>query len=450
MRGNRSFVSTEEYRARRRSLAAELQQNAIAIVPGRTQTGAFDIFRQNNEFYYLSGVDVPQAYMVIVGVSGLTTLYLPPRDKKMERSEGVSWNADQAERVRAETGIDRVGHYADLESDLAGSEIVYCPQLPGEGRQMCRDTMTHASKARAADPWDGGQSREGRFASELVRRIPGVELRELLPLLDRMRGCKSTAEIELMRQAGEMTALAVREAMKSTRAGCFEYQLAAVAEYVFRVNGALGGAYRPIVASGQNIWNAHYYRNNCPLLSGDLVLMDYAPDIGYYTSDIGRMWPVNGVYAPWQRELYGFIVQYHQALLGSIRPGLLAGEIENEAAQVMRPIAEKTNWSRPAFRKAALATLDFHGHLSHGVGMAVHDVWNYRQEPLKPGVVLALDPQMWVAEEELYIRVEDTVAITEDGFENLTAAAPLELDEVERLMQEPGLLERLSTDVQID
>ncbi|MEO2023896.1 MAG: M24 family metallopeptidase, partial [Pirellulaceae bacterium] len=291
-------------------------------------------------------------------------------------------------------------------------------------------------------PWDGRESREEQFMANVAGSVPDAVIRDVVPLLDELRGCKSRQEIELMRIAGKLSAQAVTEAMRCTVPGCWEYQLASVAEYVFRVNGADGGAYRPIVAGGENIWNAHYYRNHCQLAEGDLVLMDYAPDYQYYTSDIGRMWPVSGKYSPQQRELYGYIVNYHKTLLGLIRPGVMAEDVENEAAEIMRPIVEQTVWSQDSFCKGAEATLEFRGHLSHGVGMAVHDVWNYRQEPLKPGVVLALDPQMWIQEQEIYIRVEDTVVVTEDGVENLTADAPLELDHVESVIQEHGMLQK--------
>jgi len=147
------------------------------------------------------------------------------------------------------------------------------------------------------------------------------------------------------------------------------------------------------------------------------------------------MWPINGTYAPWQRELYGFIVEYHKAVLGCIRPGATADQIHAEAAARMAPVVERAAFSKPAYAAAARRTLDFKGHLSHGVGMAVHDVGNYQAGPLRPGAVFAVDPQMWVPEERLYIRVEDTVAVTEGGIENLTRAAPLELDDVEALMR---------------
>ena len=169
--------------------------------------------------------------------------------------------------------------------------------------------------------------------------------------------------------------------------------------------------------------------------------MDYAPDVGNYTCDIGRMWPVNGRYSDVQRELYGFVVQYHKILLRLIRPGLTTDQIYRAAESEATPIVESTNWSKPIYRKAAQDVLTYDRHLTHPVGMAVHDVGEYRDRPMQSGVVLALDPQMWVPDEQLYIRVEDTVVITDTGVENLTDAAPLELDDVEQIMKEPGVYE---------
>ena len=442
MAGGAAFTQ-QEYGDRRRRLAAELENDSVAVLAGRIDTGAFDIFRQNNELFYLCGVDVPQTYLLIEGQAGNSTLYLPGRDANMERSEGAVLNSDDPDSARVETGVEHVRNYDQLAKDLAGRNLVYTPLAPGEGKQMCRDTVGHGREANRLDPWDGSPSREEAFLGGLQDNNSDAEVRDLLPHLDRLRGCKSDAEVDVMRVAGALAAAAVKEAIQSTATGLYEYQLAAVAEYIFRVNGAQGGAYRPIVASGKNIWNAHYYRNNQVLRDGDLVLMDYAPDYSCYTSDIGRMWPVNGVYSPWQRELYGYIVAYHKVLLGLIRPGCMALEVEEEAAALMRPVVEDTPWSKASFRQAALNTLDFHGHLSHGVGMAVHDVWNYREEPLRPGVVFAVDPQMWDQQEQLYIRVEDTVVVTESGCENLTAAVPLELDDIENLMADPGLLQQV-------
>jgi Xaa-Pro aminopeptidase len=437
-----SDFHTEEFAKRRARIAWEIGTDAAAVLRGGISTGAFDIFRQTNEFYYLSGVEVPHACLLIGGGTGNTTLYLPHGDAHASESEGRELNADEADAAVSITGVQEVKPLDALVKDLEQRNLIYTPFSPGEARMQCRDTLLAARKLRHTDPWEDPHSAEERFRERIALASPGIEIRDLSPILDRHRLIKSPAEIAVMRRAGHLTALAVLEAMRSTSPGILESQLGAVAEYIYLANGAKGGGYRPIIASGEMIWSAHYFRNNRKLQEGDLVLMDYAPDVGCYTSDIGRIWPVSGRYYDWQRELYGFIVEYHKVLLDTIRPGHTAADIHAEAAEQMRPVVESTRWSKPTFEAAARKTLEFKGHLSHPVGMAVHDVGNYHEGPIQPGTVFALDPQMWVPEERLYIRVEDTVVVTETGIENLTSLAPLELDHVERTILQTGLLER--------
>jgi len=427
-----------EFRQRRHQIAQAIGSGAVAVLQGAPESGAFDVFRQANEFFYLSGVEVPHAYLLIRGTSGESTLYLPRHDPKHERSEGAMLHADEPETVARITGIENIKPLESLKDDLACGSIVFTPFAPAEGRLVCRDTAQHALSSRARDPWDGRESSEQRFRELLQRTCAIKSVRDLSPTLDALRIIKSEAEISVMREAGRLSAIGVMEAMRCSRPGAFEYELATTAEYIFAVHGARGSGYRPIVASGRNIWNAHYYRNNCKLRAGDLVLMDCAPDYCNYTSDIGRMWPVDGTYQPWQRELYGFIVEYHQTLLSKIRPGVTAAQIHQECAAHMAPLIQNMHWTKPSFKHAAEETLRFQGHLSHGVGMAVHDAGNYQTGVLRPGMVFAVDPQMWVKEEALYIRVEDTVVVTEKGVENLTAQAPLELDAVEWMIREAG------------
>jgi Xaa-Pro aminopeptidase len=281
---------------------------------------------------------------------------------------------------------------------------------------------------------------EGRFVDLIQSSFPKLEIRNLSPIIESLRVIKSPAEIKLMRRAGKLSALAVIEAMRSTEVGVMEYQLDAVPKYIYRVNGARGEGYPSIIAGGANMQYGHYERKDCVLNDGDIVLMDHAPDYGYYTSDIGRVWPVNGKYSPWQRELYGFMVKYHKAVIKRIRPGVTGNQIMEGARAEMEEVLKNTKFSKPIYEKAARST---YGHMSHGVGMDVHDVGNSRG-PLKPGMVFAVDPQMRVREENLYIRIEDTVLITEDGVEILTGSAPWELDDVEKLMKEEGMLQKYS------
>lgn len=440
--GFQEDFSCEELQGRRARVIAEIGGGAAAVLAGAPTTGAMDEFRQYNDFYYLTGLEVPHAYLLLDGTAQSATLYLRPADEKRRRVDGPELCLDEAELVSRWTGVERVRPLHDLADDVQKFPALFVPHAPPEARQACRDSLREGRHAAEADPWSCAAPPERRFVELLRSGHCEVEIHDLSPLLDAHRLVKSPTEIELLRRAGRITAEAVTEAMRSTRPGVMEFELTAVADYVFRRHGARGGAYRAIVAGGDNIWNAHYWRNNCPLLDGDLVLVDYAPDLGYYTSDIGRMWPVGGRYAPWQRELYGLVVEYHKVLLGCIRAGKFAKDVLREAARSMRPVIERIHFSRPSFRQAALDLLDFPGHLSHSVGMAVHDVGDYRDGPLRSGHVFAVDPQLWVKAEQLYVRVEDTVVVTPEGCEVLTAAAPLELDDVERTMTETGLLER--------
>ena len=427
------------FAARRRSIFEKIG-TTVAMLRGNPATGAFDLFRQNNDFYYLTGVEVPVSYLLLDGRTRTSTFYLPARDAKHERSEGRQFSSEDGPLIHRLTGIENVRSLEQFPRDLIGAAVVYLPFEPAEGKQACRDTLRYGNAANAADPL-GSIPPEKLLRDRIGTLGSQAEIRNLSPILDGLRLIKDEHELSLMRRAGKLAALGVVEAMRGTRPGVMEYQLAATAEYVYLVNGASGSGYRPIVAGGANIWNAHYYRNNAPLREGDLVLMDGAPDVGNYTSDIGRLWPVNGRYSAQQRELYGFVVEFHKRLLGRIRPGLTPAQIITATAGEVQPLFESWAFSKPVYREACRKLLTFAGSLSHPVGMAVHDVGIYSDAPLVPGLTFAVDPQIWVPEEELYIRVEDTVAVTRDGIENLTALAPLDLDEVEKVMQEPGLLQ---------
>lgn len=403
-------------------------------------------FRQSNEFWYLTALETPGAYLLLDARSRQSTLYVPHRDPLRERSDGPSPAAEDADDLRAATGADRVVGIDRLPLEVGAALFrakrpVYTPLAPAETEAVSRDSALAAAGWSASDPFDDTPTVEGALAAALAHRFPQAEVRDLSPLLDSARLLKSPHELELMRRAARICGEAVIEAMRSTEPGVREHELEAIADFVYRQRGARGAGYAAIVAGGANAWHGHYNANDSELEDGDLVLMDYAPDFAYYTSDIGRMWPVNGRYSAWQRELYGFVVAYHGELLSRIRPGVTPDEILAGAADAMRARLAELGASTPSYRAAFEDAFAFAGHLSHPVGMAVHDVGDYRGRPLEPGLVFSIDPMIWVPDERLYVRVEDTVAVTEDGVENLTGFVPLALDDVEALMREPGLLQ---------
>jgi len=425
----------EEFAQRRGKVFEKIGTEAVALLQGTPSIRGFGTFRQNNEFYYLCGIEVPQAYLLLDGRSGKTAVYLPSLSRR--RRSGPT-AAEYALSVKKQTGIDAVYGIESLLGHLENVSELYTLLGSRRARRTPRSEMAAVDRREATDLLSRDPLGEGRFVNLIQNCFPKLAIKNLSPIIDSLRIIKSPAEIKLMRRAGKLSALAVIEAMRSTEVGVMEYQLDAVPKYIFFVNGARGEGYPSIIAGGANMQYGHYFRKDCVLNDGDIILMDHAPDYGYYTSDIGRVWPVNGKYSPWQRELYGFMVKYHKAVIKRIRPGVTANQIMEAARAEMEEVLKNTKFSKPIYEKAARST---YGHMSHTVGMNVHDVGNSRG-PLKPGMVFAVDPQMRVPEENLYIRIEDTVLVTEDGVEILTGSAPWELDEVEKLMKEEGLLQK--------
>jgi Xaa-Pro aminopeptidase len=439
----------EEFKARWARVYDAIGAEAVAAVQGVALTNGFQLPRQSNTFYYLSGIETPGAYLVLDGRTRRATLHLPPRNERLERSEGKVLSAEDAERVKELTGADEVRSTAAMADGWplgeAPARAIFVELAPAEGYAQSRGELQSADAAIAADPWDGGLPRHSRFAERVRARHPRVAIQDLTPILDALRAVKSPREIALVRRASQIAGLGLMEAIRSTQAGVFEYQLDAAARYVFLLNDARLDGYRSITASGTaNISNGHYFRNSSQLKDGDLVLMDYAPDYRYYVSDIGRMWPVGGRYLPWQRELLQFILEYRNAVLSRIRPGVRPADVYEQVRQAMAPVLARTRFSKPAYEAAARKLLATGGGtFSHTVGMAVHDVGSYKDGPLKAGQVFSIDPQLWVPEENLYLRYEDTVVVTETGVENFTAFLPSELDALEALVREDGVVQKV-------
>jgi Xaa-Pro aminopeptidase len=438
----------EEFRARWDKVLARIGTDGVAILQGMPKVNGFIFPRQNNEFYYLSGIETPRAYLVLDGKSRKVTLYLPPRDIGLERAEGKILAVNDAALVKKLVGVDEVLSSQAMQEDqlpqLREAATIYTLFSPGEANAQSRLELQIANRGMKADYWDGRASREENFVGLLRKRFPKAQVKDLTPILDGMRAVKSPREIALIRRASQLAGLGLIQAMKSTSPGGFEYQLDAAARYVFLVNGARLEGYRSIVASGTaNIWNMHYYRNNGELKDGDLVLMDYAPDYGYYVSDIARMWPVGGKFSPQQRELVQFVLEYRNAVLTRIRPRVEARQIMAEAKKAMEPVFQRTTFSKPIYEKAARTLVERGGGVfSHMVGMAVHDDGSYLSGPLLPGHVFSIDPQLRVPQENLYIRYEDVVAVTETGVENFTDFLPSELNDIEKLVGTSGVVQR--------
>lgn len=447
--GYQTDFSREELAARRARILDAIGPQGIALVQGAAGDPGFSVFRQSNDFYYLSGVESAHAYLLLNGRTRRSTLYLPRRDHERERGEGKVLSVEDSILLIQLTGIEQVRGLERLSQDLVGADllrppamVLHTPLAPMETGNDSRDELLAGQARAAADPWDGRPAREAHFVRLVKERFPQFEVRDLSPTLDAMRAIKSPAEIALIRRATQLAGLGIMEAMRSTSPGVYEYQLDAAAKYVHYLNGARGDGYASIIAGGTNAWMGHYFRKSDALRAGDLVLMDYAPDYRYYTSDVTRIWPVNGTFTPVQAALYEFIVAYRDAFFRHIKPGVTSDEVLDRAAADMKQYLVGKTFASPAHLKAVQEGLAFRGHFQHPVGMAVHDVGRVRGVPLKPGMVFTIDPMIWLPEERLYIRIEDVALVTADGVENLSGFVPARTADVQRTIAQEGLVQR--------
>lgn len=446
----------QEFHARWEKVFERIGPHAVAVLQGVPQTNGFIMPRQGNDFYYLCGIETPHSYLLLDGRERKTTLYLPPRNARLESAEGKVLSADDGPLVKQLTGVDEVASTEAMRAEFlravggpgSAPQMIYTPFSPAEGSAQSRYELAAANLGILNDYWDGRWSREARFLELLRARFPRAGIQDLTPILDELRSVKSPREIALIRRASEIAGWGIMEAIRSTKPGLCEYHLDAAARYMFLVNGARLEGYRSIVAAGvPNIWNMHYYRDMSMLQDGDMVLMDFAQDYHYYVSDITRMWPINGKYSPWQRELLGFVLEYRNAVMQQIRPGVTTQQILEQAKAAMEPVFARWKFSKPVYEKAARELVNRGGGvLSHPVGMAVHDDGRYNQGPLRPGHVFSIDPQLRVPEENLYIRYEDVIAVTETGMENFTGFLPSDLSEIEKLAGSGGVVQKVPPD----
>jgi Xaa-Pro aminopeptidase len=435
----------EEFAARRARVVERIG-DAIAILQGATERPGEQPFRQNNQFFYLTGVVEPRAIVAIDGRTKRTTLFLQPYDERREQRMFGPALHPGTEAAQA-TGIDAVMARDDFRAfvDTLGRDgrRIYTPlraEVLGEASSSDAAALARATKQ---DPWDGRPSREDAFVAKLKAAVPGATIDDLDPIVDAMRVVKGPREIAIIREATRIAGLAIMEAMRDAEPGRFEYELQADAEFVFKKFGAAGGSYFALIATGPGTWYSHYHKNTAKLQDGDLVQFDYAPDYKYYQSDVTRVFPANGRFTPRQRELYTIYLELYRALMTSIRVHASPRDIVKDAVAKMDRVTDRFHFTDTRIKAAAESFVNRYrgtapNSLGHSVGMEVHDVG--RAGPtLEPGQVFTIEPAMQIPEEHIGIRLEDMILITDTGYENLSAFVPVEIDAIEQVMKEPGM-----------
>jgi Xaa-Pro aminopeptidase len=431
-------VGRPEYAARRARLADGIGDGALVLPGAKMPAGDWPFF-QSSDFWYLTGIEVPDAMLIVEGRSGRSTLFFT-LDENTARGEGIP-----LELVRDPvtwTGIERVLPREDFDAELTAlitrTRVLYTGFSAEElARDNGNEKRNALRRSMTADPWDGRMTREARFTERLQERFPGIEVRDATPLIWEQRRLKSPAEVALIREAARLAVEGHLAVMRSTQVGVKERELAALFEFICRRGGAAELAYYTIIMSGPNHPFGHYHRYDRVLEKGDFVILDAGPDVGYYNADVSSCFPADGRFTPRQRDLHELCAGIRQVCLATYRPGLTLREVGRAVAAWL----EENGYDPGEQRFRGLVTW---GGYNHPIGLATHDVMSTIRGPdlvLEPGFVFACDINMPI-DETMGLRLEDTVVITADGCENLSAGLPRTVAEIEALMRGPGLLQR--------
>lgn len=408
----------EEFRARRAKLVERLGADGVAvIVAGQPHVHAVRC-RQSPDFYYLTGLEEPGSVLIVNGARKASYVFVPKRTPGKVAAEGPG--VREMEKPAEFYGINVLpleNFYSISNFALSLANRMYLQMTPPDELQLNRNEAA----GHNADQMDSGVFRHepeiNRLIGEMRKWKPGLQVADVSPMLDEMRWVKSPYEIERMRKAGQISAEGLREAMKGTKPGMFEYEIEAAARFFNTKRGARGDAFIPIVASGPNTIIYHYTQNNRRMQAGEIVYMDYGADYDYYTSDITRTWAVSGRFTPEQEKWYRCILEARSAIIAAMKPGATVQDLKKAA--------------EPAYQKYGFLQEYINGgrYVGHFIGISVHDPGD-ETKPFVPGVVFNVEPVIEPPGQKLHLRLEDTVLVTANGAENLTAAAPAEPEEI--------------------
>ncbi len=405
--------------ARRQALISGIK-SGVAIIRGAEEIPSeppdskypqATAFRQDNDFFYLTGLETPDSWLIVIAadsIRGEVHLFLPPRDPQAEQWTGPQLSPGP--EAAAATGIPGGSiHSADSVQSFVRALM---RQRGGGGP---------ASVWFRRSAWDT----ESEMIRTLALDTPRVASMDLLPVLASLRMAKDDDEVRRMTRAVEISAAGHVAAMKFAKPGVYEYQIEAVAEQTFRSLGAERLGYPSIVGSGINSTILHYDQNRRQTQAGDLIVMDMGAEFGYHTADVTRTIPVSGKFTPRQKAIYELVLGAQQAAIDAVKPGLTLGSLDGIARKYI------TDHSGDLCGSGGCARYFIHS-LSHWLGMDVHDLG---RGPLVVGAVFTIEPGIYLPEEALGVRIEDDILVTATGAVILSKGAPRTVVEIERLMK---------------
>lgn len=434
------MINMSEYAKRRKELMQSVGHNAIVIIPAareRLRNGdAHYAYRQNSDFYYLTGFSEPEAVLILAPrrKEGEFILFNRVRDRSREIWDGPRAGQEGARKEYLADQAFPISEFDSMLPDLlAGRESVHYPL--GHNRMFDRVLMKAVNHMRA------------KIRTGLQSPVAFVDVG---PSLHEMRVYKSRAEVEIMQAAVDISAKAHERAMRACKPGISEYQLEAEMMHEFMRHGARFPAYNPIVGAGRNSCILHYINNDNKIADGDLVLIDAGCEYQNYASDITRTFPANGKYSPEQRDIYELVLESQLAAIKAVKPGASWTAPQKVIVKIITQGLVDLGILKGRVDDLIdkEAYFPFYMHRSgHWLGLDVHDAGRYQLDgkwrPLEPGMALTVEPGIYISADipgvhkrwhNIGVRIEDDVVVTEKGCRNLSEKIPKKIADIEALM----------------
>ena len=416
-------MNTEFYSNNRKRFLEQLEGNCVAffhsgVAPVKSNDQDMHPFSVNRNFYYLTGIDEQNVWLVLSkNANGTTeTLFIAQPDEFLIKWNGEMITPQQASE-RSGIPVSSVRFHQDMDRLVAG--MVWGGRT-FDGGVKAYFSFDRLSLNAAATPSE-------ELARRLKEKYPALEVCNGAPMVYHLRTIKTAEEIALIRRAGDVTIQALERMMHTAKPGEYEYQWQADYEHFVARNG-MRNAFTTIAASGSNATMLHYHDNNCITKSGDLLLLDLGAECGYYSSDVSRTIPIGGKFTDRQKELFTIVRDAMELSKDKMRPGVALREAQQAVLE----------FYRKALRTAKLITEDsqvskyyYHG-VSHSLGLDTHDPCD--RTVYEPGMVLTNEPGLYVAEEGIGIRLENDILVTEGAPEDLIGDRLLNISDIENLM----------------
>lgn len=424
-----SAINAQLFIDNRKKFRAALPPNSMAILFAndempRSADQTF-VFRQNPDLFWLSGIDQEKTILIIYpdcpNPLYREALFLRKTNEVIAVWEGHKYTMPEA---RETSGITQVFWEESFEPAFK-SLMTYCDSV--------FINLNENDRSDNVVPY-----KDIRFANELKYNYPAHEIKRLGPIMAKLRSVKHPVEIELMQRACNITRDAFKRLLKFVKPGVMEYEVEAEIIHEFIKQRSSGHAYTPIIASGYNACVLHYIENNKPCNDGDLLLMDFGAEYANYAADLTRTIPVNGRFTPRQKDIYNAVLRVMKQAKTMLKPGIILSDYNKAVGEIME--AELINLGLLDKLKVAQQDKDnplykkyfMHG-TSHFLGIDVHDIGN-RYAPMEIGNVFTCEPGIYIPEENIGIRLENDILITKDGIIDLMADIPIEVEEIEELM----------------